>query len=85
MDKLIGPVTVITYLGIQIDSDDMVIRLPAEKLSELLDLINVWHDGKKCTKQELLSLIGKHSFAAKVVQPGRIFLHRLIDLIDNCA
>ena len=80
MDKLIGPVTVITYLGIQIDSDDMVIRLPAEKLSELLDLLNVWHDCKKCTKRELLSLIGKLSFASKVVQPGRNFLHRLIDL-----
>ena len=78
--KLIGPVTVIIYLGIEIDSDDMVIRLPAEKLSELLDLLNVWHDHKKCTKRELLSLIGKLSFAAKVVQPGRIFLRRLIDL-----
>ena len=80
MDKLIGPVTVIIYLGIEIDSDDMVIRLPAEKLSELLDLLNIWHDRKKCTKRELLSLIGKLSFAAKVVQPGRIFLRRLIDL-----
>ena len=50
VDKFIGPVTVITYLGIEIDSDDMVIRLPAEKLSELLDLLNVWHDRKKCTK-----------------------------------
>ena len=35
--------------------------------------------GKKCTKRELLSLIGKLSFAAKVVQPDRIFLCRLID------
>ena len=31
-------------------------------------------------QSELLSLIGKLSFAAKVVQPGRIFLHRLTDL-----
>ena len=36
VDNLIGPVTVIIYLGIEIDSDSMVIRLPAEKLSELL-------------------------------------------------
>ena len=35
---------------------------------------------KKCTKRQLLSLIGKLSFACKVVPAGRIFLHRLIDL-----
>ena len=35
---------------------------------------------KKCTKRQLLSLIGKLSFACKVVPAGRIFLRRLIDL-----
>ena len=49
VDKLIGPVTVIIYLGTEIDSD-MFITLPAEKLSELLALLNVLHDRKKCTK-----------------------------------
>ena len=34
----------------------------------------------KCTKQQLLSLIGKLSFSCKVLPTGRIFLHRLIDL-----
>ena len=34
----------------------------------------------KCTKQQLLSLIGKLSFACKVVPAGRIFLCRMIDL-----
>ena len=34
----------------------------------------------KCTKQQQLSLIGKLSFACKVVPAGRIFLRRLIDL-----
>jgi len=35
---------------------------------------------KKCTKRELLSLIGKLSFACKVVPAGRIFLRWLIDV-----
>ena len=34
----------------------------------------------KCTKQQLLSLIGKLSFACKVIPAGIIFLRRLIDL-----
>ena len=35
---------------------------------------------QKCTKKELLSLIGKLSFASKVVPSGRMFIRRLIDL-----
>ena len=79
-DKLEGPSTRLTYLGIEIDSDDMVIRLPEEKLLELRSLLEAWSSRRKCTKQELLSLVGKLSFAAKVVQPGRLFVRRLIDL-----
>ena len=35
---------------------------------------------RKCTKRELLSLIGKLSFSCKILPAGRIFLCRLIDL-----
>ena len=79
-DKLEGPSTRLTYLGIEIGSDDMVIRLPEEKLLELHSLLEAWSSRCKCTKRELLSLIGKLSFAAKVVKPDRLFVRRLIDL-----
>ena len=54
-------------------------------LSALVDLsindfIDSRHTRHKYTKHELLSLIGKLSFACKVLPAGRIFLHRLIDL-----
>ena len=35
---------------------------------------------RKCTKQQLISLIGKLLFACKVVPAGRIFLCKMIDL-----
>ena len=79
-EKLEGPTTVLTYLGIEIDSDDQVIRLPDDKYSDLQSQLTQWIGKKKCTKRELLSLIGKLSFAAKVVRSGRLFLRRLIDL-----
>ena len=79
-DKLEGPTTVLTYLGIEIDSDDQVIRLPDDKYSDLHSQLTQWIGKKKCTKRELLSLIGKLSFAEKVVRSGRLFLRRLIDL-----
>ena len=80
IEKLVGPTTQITYLGISIDSEQFYIQIPDDKFDDLMLILPFWHKRKKCTKQELLSLIGKLSFVCKVVRPGRIFLRRLITL-----
>ena len=41
---------------------------------------NIFIECHKCTKEQLLSLIDRLSFACKVVPAGRIFSRRLIDL-----
>ena len=79
-EKMVGPASSITYLGIQINSNDLIISIPDDKLRELRTLLPWWCNRRTCTKQQLLSLIGKLSFACKVVRPGRIFLRRMIDL-----
>ena len=79
-DKTVGPAQTVTYLGIEIDALSQTIRLPADKFSHLMSMLENWRGKKKCTKRELLSLIGSLAFAAKVVKPGRMFLRRLIDL-----
>ena len=78
-DKLVGPFQCITYLGIEINAATSIVRLPPQKFVELHSLIVSWLQRSKCKKRHLLSLIGKLSFAAKVVKPGRLFLRRLID------
>ena len=77
-NKLAGPCTSITYLGILIDSTDLTICIPKEKFNELSLILPTWFNRKKCTKKDLLSLIGKLSFVCKVVRPGCMFLRRLI-------
>ena len=74
MDKLEGPSTMITYLGIELDSQRRELRLPPAKLNDLLQELESWFGHRKTSKHRLLSLIGKLSFAAKVVPAGRIFL-----------
>ena len=56
--------------------------LPPQKFQKLLLLLADWATKKKCTKRELLSLIGKLAFAAKVVRSEvlELFLCCLIDL-----
>ena len=80
-DKLEGPSTVITFLGIELDSNNMVCRLPEKKLRELQVLVAQWLGRKSCTRKELQSLVGKLQHACKVVRPGRTFLRRLFELL----
>ena len=79
-EKTVVPASCITYLGIEIDAANQIVRLPEDKLKDATLKIAAWVSKRKCTKRELLSLIGKFSFAAKVVQPRRIFVRRLIVL-----
>ena len=78
--KTVGPVTLIDFLGIQLDSTSMQLRLPKQKLINLRLMIAKWQRRRSCTKRELLSLIGHLSHACKVVKPGRPFLRCLIEL-----
>ena len=80
MDKVDGPATTLTFLGLELDSVQQQIRVPPEKLSEILMELHDWSSRTKATKRALLSIIGKLSFAARAVPAGRLFLRRLITL-----
>ena len=72
--KTEGPSTTLVFLGIELDTMLMTVRLPAEKLERLWREIGQWSVRKSCTKRELLSLIGQLQHACCVVRPGRSFL-----------
>ena len=79
-EEVIGPRTSLTFLSIEIDMLHMPLRLPTMKFDELLGEIKHWSTKRKCTKREMLSLIGKLPFAAKVIPSGHTFLRHLIEL-----
>ena len=62
MEKLEGPATNIIFLGITINTTSMTFSLPPEKLAELVEELERCPGQKKCTKRQLLSLIGRLSF-----------------------
>ena len=71
VNKMVGPSTLVTYLGIQIDSVSLTISLPENKLINLVNMLAAWDAKLTCTKRDLLSLVGSLSFACKVGKPGR--------------
>ena len=78
--KIEGPTTRLTFLGVLIDTSTMTASITDERKQDLLSSLQSLLHRSKCTKRQLLSLIGKLSFACKVIPAGRIFLRRLIDI-----
>ena len=48
-------------------------------------MVQQWEGRKACSRRELESLIGLLNHACKVVQPGRSFLRRMLDLLSGSA
>ncbi len=51
-----GPAQVITFLGLELDTNHLDIRLPSDKLMKLKALVSAWRGRKACKKRELLPL-----------------------------
>ena len=60
------PSTKITFLDIVIDTEAMTASISGERKSLMLEELQSFSTRKKCTKHQLLSLIGKLSFACKM-------------------
>ena len=76
-----GPTTVLTFLGFELDTEQLVVRLPDKKLQKTRALVQDWVGKKACRKRDLESLLGHLQHAATVVRPGWTFVRRLIELL----
>lgn len=81
--KVAGPCRVLEFLGIIIDLDANVLRISEERVAEIKSLLTEWSGPRSASKRNLLRLIGKLAFAARVVRTGRAFLGRLIGLAKS--
>ena len=79
-DKTEGPAQCLTFLGVELDTREMTVLLPTEKLLELRELMVDWAGRTHGSIRQLQSVRGKLQFAAQVVQPGKFFLRRITDL-----
>ena len=78
-EKTEGPQTVLVFLGLELDSDEMVVRVPMEKVGEIMQKIEAVLSKRKVTLRTIQSLIGVLQFACRAIVPGRPFCRRLIN------
>ena len=72
--KFIDPTQCITFLGVEIDSVDMCLRVLDCKLKALKQLLEDTVRLKMVTRRQLESLAGKLSWMATLIRGGRAYL-----------
>ena len=75
--KVEGPVSCLTSLGITLDCIRLEARLPLDNLVEIRSLLTDTVTRRRISQRNLEFLLGKLSFAARVIVPGRTFMRRL--------
>ena len=78
--KTVGPSTVLSFAGIELDTCKLEARLPQDKIDKCTNTIQDFLKCKKVTLKDIQSLIGLLNFTCSVVVPGRTFLRRMINL-----
>jgi predicted nucleic acid-binding protein len=72
-DKTVEPTEVLVFLGIALDTINMVMMLPQEIVSEIKERNISCLNSHKITLRELQSLIGILDFSCQIIVPGRTF------------
>jgi hypothetical protein len=81
--KVVGPTQCITFLGIVIDSLNMEIRLPDDKLAKCKASLDHLCGLTRASKKQLQHIIGLLNWAAGAINGGRVYLRRLIALCNS--
>lgn len=72
--KIEGPSSIVTFLGVEIDATRLELRLPLSKLSRIQGLLRAWRGRRSGPFFEFESLVGHLSHAATVLRQGHVFL-----------
>ena len=82
-EKTIGPASKFTFLGLDIDTDNMSVSIPSDKLDKLISSLQKLMLKKKTTLKEMQSLSGLLNFCCKAIPAGRAFIRRFYDAMTG--
>lgn len=82
-EKVRSPSQVTKYLGIEIDTIKMELRLPDEKVQKLRRELLFWQGRIKATYKQLQILTGYLSHCSRLIQGGKLYMYFLFDLLKK--
>ena len=81
--KACPPSTVMTCLGVEVNSTSLTLSVNPKWLTELEELLLQWTKRRSATKSELQLLVGKLSFVSKCVWQSCLFLSHIFTLLRS--
>ena len=81
VEKTWQPTMIMLWLGVLVNSWDMTLSIPEEKLDEVLQCAKGWECKKVATRCEVQSLVGLLNFVGEVSFPTRIYTNRILNFL----
>ena len=80
-DKSSPPSHTMIFLGLEVNTLDMTIRIPEEKFKEIQQELRKWKVGILVSRKDVQRLTGLLNFAAGCIKPGRIYFSRILNFL----
>ncbi|MCP3887314.1 MAG: hypothetical protein GY702_00355 [Desulfobulbaceae bacterium] len=78
-DKRTPPSSVVTWLGVEFDTVQGIMRMPKEKIQNSISLAQQWLSKKFCYVSQLRSIVGKLMHIASCSRTLRLFMNRMLE------
>lgn len=82
-EKSEGPATRIEWLGFAIDTKDMTVQIPQQKLNEVIKETQTWETRRAVTRRELQILAGRLAHVTACIKHSRKFMSRILFQLRN--
>ena len=79
--KSCAPSHIMVFLGIEVNSVLLTLKIPLEKYTEILELLEIWENKNFASKKDVQRLAGSLNFAAWCVRSGRVYLSRILNFL----
>ncbi len=80
-EKTVGPSQNLQFLGIHLDTVNLIASIPQEKIDKYHDLLVLIVEVRSATQGEIKSLIGCLNWCTSIILAGRSFLRRLYEIV----
>ena len=81
LHKCVPPCTKMTFLGIEVNSISMTIKIPREKWEEIQHILAEWAEKEQASRHDIQILAGHLNFAGKCIKSGRVYLSRILNFL----
>ena len=81
LDECSPPCTCMTFLGIEVNTIKMILKIPDKKWAKVLMILHEWETKQVASLKEVQKLAGLLNFVCRCVRSGRIYLSRILNFL----